>query len=235
MFHKARREKMKLFLFDIDGTLLRGMPPAHRHAICDAVHAVYGVELASEDLGQTAGMTDTAILRRALLHAGVSAEVIAHGLPHCFDAAAAAYEQHVPASLRAYHTPYAHETLSWLAERGAALGLVTGNVQRIAWTKLAAAGLARFFACGAFGDEAEAREALPPLALARARETFGRAFAPEETFVVGDTPADIACGAASRLRTVAVATGKIHSLEQLRACSPDYVFVDLRGLLDLDV
>ncbi len=25
-----------LFLFDIDGTLLRGMPPAHRLALCDA-------------------------------------------------------------------------------------------------------------------------------------------------------------------------------------------------------
>ena len=34
-----------LFLFDIDGTLLRGMPPAHRLAICDAAHQIFSVPL----------------------------------------------------------------------------------------------------------------------------------------------------------------------------------------------
>ena len=31
-----------LFLFDIDGTLLRGMPPAHRLALCDAAEVSLG-------------------------------------------------------------------------------------------------------------------------------------------------------------------------------------------------
>jgi phosphoglycolate phosphatase-like HAD superfamily hydrolase len=223
-----------LFLFDIDGTLLRRMPPAHRQAICDAARAVYGVELAPADMGGTAGMTDTAIARRCLLAHGLAPDAIAAGLPAFFAAAADAYAHHVPADLRPYHTPHAEQTLDWLAGRGASLGLVTGNVERIAWIKLEAAGLASYFHCGGFGDEAEAREALPPLALARARQTFARDFAPSQVYVVGDTPADIACGAHSGLVTVGVATGPEHSFEHLRACSPDHLFADLAGLRTLD-
>lgn len=224
-----------LFLFDIDGTLVRRMPPAHRQAICDAAREVYGVELGADGLGPTAGMTDIAIMRRALLHVGVPESAIIDGLPAFFAAAADAYERHVPADLRPYLTPHAREALEWLGEAGAVLGLVTGNIQRIGWTKLRAAGLDAYFGCGAFGDEAEAREVLPPLAVARARAAFGRDFAAADIYVVGDTPADIACGVASGLRTIAVATGPVHDLDTLSACGPDYAFADLRGLVTLEL
>jgi phosphoglycolate phosphatase len=224
-----------LFLFDIDGTLLRRMPPAHRQALCDAVRTVFGVRIAPDEVGLTAGMTDTAIARRMLLGASVPEREIAAGLPKVFASAAEAYQRHVPDDLTAYHTPHARWALDWLRERGAALGLVTGNIERIAWIKLAAARMDRYFACGAFGDEAEAREALPPLALARARETFGRDFAPSETWIVGDTPADISCGAAHGLRTIAVATGPAHALDDLRDCAPDHLFADLSGMRTLTI
>lgn len=224
-----------LFLFDIDGTLVRRMPPAHRMAICDAAREVYGAEISNEELGQTAGMTDTAIVRRALLAAGIALADIAPRLPAFFAAAADAYERHVPPDLRPYLTPHAVEALDWLAELGASLGLVTGNIERIAEVKLRAAGLDGYFGCGGFGDEAEAREALPPLALARARTVFRRDFEPVETYVVGDTPADVLCGAANGLRTVAVATGPVHALAELRACGAEFAFEDLRGLLTLEL
>jgi phosphoglycolate phosphatase-like HAD superfamily hydrolase len=229
MFGEWNRGDM-LFLFDIDGTLLKRMPPAHRQALCDAAREVYGVEIAPYEIGATAGMIDGAIAERMLAARGIPTETIRAGLPAFFAAAGEAYARHVPADLRPYLIEHTIETLAWLRERGAALGLVTGNVQRIAWLKLGAAGLADWFACGAFGDEAATREELPPRAVSRAREVFGRAFAPEETYVIGDTPADIACGAAGSYRTVGVATGPEHSLDHLRACDPDYLFEDLRGL-----
>lgn len=222
-----------LFLFDIDGTLLRRMPPAHRQAIADAARAVYDVALGPTDLGQTAGMTDTAIARRALLHAGVPDATIAQGLAQFFGVAADAYEQHVATDLRPYHTPHAAETLEWLAQHDAALGLVTGNVERIAWSKLRAAGLAQYFRCGAFGDEAEDRNALPPFALARARRAFGREFTPQQTYVIGDTPADVACGLASGMHAVGVATGPMHSVAELHASGATFAFEDLLGLRTL--
>jgi phosphoglycolate phosphatase-like HAD superfamily hydrolase len=230
-----------LFLFDIDGTLLRRMPPAHRQAVCDAIAAVYGAHLTPnalmrpEDLGQTAGMTDSAIGWRALRALGVPDEAIAAGMPAFFAAAAAAYTRHVPADLRPYHTPHAEETLAWLAARGEALALVTGNVEAIAWTKLRAAHLDHYFACGAFGDEAIERQRLPPLALTRARATFRRDFAPEQVFVVGDTPADVACGLACGMRSVAVATGPVHAVAELLAAGAHHACADLRGLRALDL
>jgi phosphoglycolate phosphatase len=219
-----------LFLFDIDGTLLRRLPPAHREAIRAACAIVCGVRVEPDGLGRTAGMTDTAILRRLLVAAAVPDDEITDALPTLYSAAADAYDRLVDGDLSAYHTPHARPALEWLASRGAALGLVTGNIERIAWRKLGAAGLAAPFRCGAFGDEAEARDALPPLALERARAVFAREFTPEQVYVVGDTPADIGCGAASGLRTIGVATGPEHSLEHLRACQPDYLITDLREL-----
>ena len=219
-----------LFLFDIDGTLLRPTPPAHRLALCAAAESVFGVRVAPMDLQQTAGMLDSAIARRVLRAAGVPHDAIETSLPAFFTAAADAYERYAPPDLRPFHTPYARPVLEQLTGSDACLGLVTGSIERIAWSKLRAASLASYFSAGAFGDEATERAELPPLALARMQRQCGRAFAPEAVFVVGDTPADVACGAASGFRTVAVATGPVHSLQELRAVGPDYAFADLRGV-----
>jgi phosphoglycolate phosphatase len=222
-----------LFLFDIDGTLLYGMPPAHRMALCDAAEQIYGVKPLPRHLGKTAGLTDSVIARRMLLDAGVPLEEISQGLHAFYAAAADAYERHVPSDLCPYYTPHVVETLEWLREQGALLALVTGNIERIAWRKLAAAGLDTYFALGAFGDEAESRDELPPKAVRRAEQRFERAFSRDDVYVIGDTPADIACGMNSQLRTIAVATGPEHSLAELLNCHPDFALRDLGELSSL--
>jgi phosphoglycolate phosphatase-like HAD superfamily hydrolase len=225
-----------LFLFDIDGTLLRGMPPLHRLALCDAAWQVFQVQISPSGLGETAGMTDTLIIQRALQVAGVAAAAVETSLPLFFQAASAAYEElTILSDLRPYHTPEAHKTLEWLKKRGVYLGLVTGNIQRIAWAKLSAARLASYFAAGGFGDEAAEREKLPPLAIARLEESYGRRFPADEVAVIGDTPADVRCGAACGLTTIAVATGLKHSREELQAAGADYVIDDLGGLATLQL
>jgi phosphoglycolate phosphatase-like HAD superfamily hydrolase len=231
---------MKLVLFDIDGTLVRGAPPVHRQALCDAAREVFGVRLAPAEFGQTAGMTDSAIARRELLAVGVPDAQITAGLAAFCAAAADAYDRLAPNDLSAYHTPHAVSALACLRDGGATLGLVTGNIERIAWRKLSAAGLASSFALvaataeapsvrwiGGFGDQAEDRNALPPLALASARQALGAFPDVRQTWIIGDTPADIGCGVAHGLRTIAVATGPIHSLADLRACGPELALADL--------
>src|SRR5687768_11088970 len=47
-----------------------------------------------------------------------------------------------------------------------------------------------------------------------------------ERFVVGDTPADVACGVSIGARAIGVATGR-YSVEELRACGAAAVFADL--------
>jgi phosphoglycolate phosphatase len=223
-----------LLLFDIDGTLLGGMPPTHRQAICEAVRHLFGETITPEEITHTAGRTDTAIVYRVLEHRGISRDTITPLLPALFDAMAVAYKRLRPTDLRPYVLPAVAETLRWLEQRQAALGLVTGNLTAIAWSKLSAAGIAPYFQCGAFGEEAEARDTLPALAAARAGECFGWAFQPERTFVIGDTPFDIACGAACGFRTIAVATGRFHSFEELDGHRPDFLLHDLGELPTLD-
>jgi phosphoglycolate phosphatase len=223
-----------LLLFDIDGTLLGGMPPAHRQAICEAALHVFGLTITPDAITDTAGRTDTSILYRILEQHGLGRATITPALPVLFDAMGTAYEYLRPADLRPYLLPAVTETLHWLEQRKVALGLVTGNLTTIAWSKLSAAGIAHYFQCGAFGEEAEARDALPLLAAARARERFSRPFRPDLIFVIGDTPFDIACGTACGFRTIAVATGRFHSFEDLDGHRPDALIRTLGELSALE-
>jgi phosphoglycolate phosphatase len=67
---------------------------------------------------------------------------------------------------------------------------------------------------------------LLPRALARIHACGGPAVHPSESVVIGDTPLDIACAAASGARSVAVATGSYRA-DALRAAGADVVLEDL--------
>jgi phosphoglycolate phosphatase-like HAD superfamily hydrolase len=106
------------------------------------------------------------------------------------------------------------------------LALLTGNYEAAARVKLEHFDLWRYFPCGAFGDDAPDRNALLPRALARVRASGGPGVPPSQAVVVGDTPHDVACAAASGARSIAVATGG-YDEEALRATGADVVFTDL--------
>ena len=55
----------------------------------------------------------------------------------------------------------------------------------------------------------------------------GQSFTGKAVVVIGDTPADIACGQAIGAATVAVATGP-YPMDALAAAGADWVFEDLR-------
>ena len=105
------------------------------------------------------------------------------------------------------------------------LGLLTGNVAEGARLKLSPPGLWPLFKVAAFGSDSGLRPDLPAVAVARAEELTGRRFAGKEVVVIGDTPADIECGAALGVKTIAVATGR-HAAEELAAHHPDHLFAD---------
>jgi len=112
------------------------------------------------------------------------------------------------------------EIINHIASRSdIAQGLLTGNLQVGAQIKLGHLGLWARFPFGAFADDAEDRNELGPHALRRAAAHHGREFIPDQVFVIGDTPHDIACGKTVGARTIAVATGR-YSLEQLRSHGP---------------
>jgi phosphoglycolate phosphatase-like HAD superfamily hydrolase len=105
--------------------------------------------------------------------------------------------------------PGVPELLGSLAARpDVTLGLLTGNYEAVARLKLARAGIGKRFPGGegAFGSDAEDRAALPRIARRRAGPV-GAPHPRELTFVIGDTPRDIACARADGVRCIAVASG----------------------------
>jgi hypothetical protein len=63
-----------LVLFDIDGTLVHGLPEGHTRAMTDAMRAVWGVPVTPDDVWAThpAGRTDREIARLVLRGHGVA-------------------------------------------------------------------------------------------------------------------------------------------------------------------
>ena len=119
------------------------------------------------------GLTDPLVAQRPLVHAGVSAadaearwpEVAASMLKY-----AALHEADAAHGLEVL--PGVAALLAALKERGASVGLVTGNLTPIAWAKMRALELEQFFTkptFGGFGSDHSDRGELVKIAGERAR------------------------------------------------------------------
>jgi phosphoglycolate phosphatase len=213
-------------LFDIDGTLLstRG---AARRAFEKAMLGVYGTAGPIDTHGFN-GKTDPQIARELLQLAGFADARIDAGLSQLWPS----YLEGLGLELRRAEQqtvvyPGVTRLLTALERTNAALiGLLTGNLQEGATLKLESAGLADRFRLGAYGSDAERRDALPASAVRRAETLAGRRFAGEEVVIIGDTPHDISCGRSIGVRAIGVATGG-HGVDELAACGAHHVFLDL--------
>jgi phosphoglycolate phosphatase len=214
----------RLFLFDIDGTILRGGTAVHRDAFAHAFRAVYGVGLSLDGV-VAAGRTDMWLLVEPLRRSGVPDEEIWAQMPRAFAIMEEYVDQHIT-DLRGSVLPGVPEVLAGLHARGCLLGLLTGNLSSIAHAKMRHAGLAQYFSTGAFGQESLDRADLVPVALAHAAATFGLSVLAGEGVLIGDTPLDVAAGQTHGTRTCAVATGRF-SIETLRATGADLVLESL--------
>jgi phosphoglycolate phosphatase-like HAD superfamily hydrolase len=195
-----------LALLDVDGTLLLGAPWAHTIALVEAMGDVFGVSAEPADIRavRPAGRTDREIARLVLRARGVDDATVDAGLAEWAARAAVIHARIAPDHPDPAVAPGAPEALARLSAAGLTAGLLTGNLEPIAWAKMARAGLAPLLARGqgAFGSDHEDREAL--VAIARRRAALGER---DLVVVVGDTPRDIACARAGGARSVAVATG----------------------------
>lgn len=215
-----------LVLFDIDGTLLRRAGPHHRQALEDAVLHVTGRPATTDGI-PVQGMLDGDILLLMLKAAGLKRAEALHALHAIITKAQALYVRRCP-DLRERVCPGAPEFLGGLASLGVPMGLVTGNLSRIGWTKMRRAGLRPHFRFGAFAEQGPTRAALARLAVREARNN--RWITPNAAItLVGDHPNDVAAARANGLRSVAVGTGVV-PLEDLAACGPDILVPDLRSL-----
>jgi phosphoglycolate phosphatase-like HAD superfamily hydrolase len=215
---------VRLFLFDIDGTLVTARG-AGRAALGRALLKTYGTTGPIEDY-DFRGKTDQRIVWDLMRGAGLDEGRIAAGVEASFEAYVAELERLIGDGARVSIMPGVGELVRTLAARGDALvGLLTGNIEAGARVKLRPTGLLDHFRVGAFGSDDMDRRRLPAIACERAHRLTGRRFAFEEVTIIGDTPLDVDCARACGAVAVAVATG-FHPAEELRACAPDLFFTD---------
>jgi len=214
---------MMLLLFDIDGTLL-SVDGVGQEAVSRAFSDALGTSVSTDGIAFS-GRTDPEILRAVLSHndLDVSDETVNSVLDAYVRAAQRVIQ---PADVRIL--PGVDHLCTSLSKRsGLHLGLVTGNVERVAYHKLQAAGLDHHFPVGAFGSDSRDRSALPPVAIRRASRHAEYAFSPHEVVVIGDTPRDVQCAESAGARSVAVCTGGADRAT-LAKSNPDVLLDDLR-------
>jgi phosphoglycolate phosphatase-like HAD superfamily hydrolase len=197
-----------LVLFDIDGTLLTSAAAGR-----DAIRRAFAEEL--EDLGffghvRFDGKTDPQIVRELYQAAGFPDRATEESTRRLLDRYVAFLVEELEARReRVRALPGVQSLLTALESRAdVCVGLLTGNVVTGAELKLNASGIGfDRFKLGAYGSDGADRPMLPPIAVERAIPLFGRVPTGGEIVIVGDTPADVTCGAAIGVRAVAVATG----------------------------
>ncbi|MCB1018068.1 MAG: haloacid dehalogenase-like hydrolase, partial [Acidimicrobiales bacterium] len=215
----------RFVLWDVDGTLITTQGVGRR-AMEEAALAVAGlVEVPSIVMS---GKTDPQILREIFRAADLADDHIDRLLPEAMAAAERALAG-IEHELRA-HGRVLPGVRALLARLDAAAGvrqtLLTGNLTANAAVKVGAFDLTHFFdtEVGAYGTDHADRLELVPIALERVARFRGETYAPDEVWVIGDTPNDLACARAGGVRCLLVGTG--HP-EDLAALGPDAYLDDL--------
>lgn len=211
---------------DIDGTLLRAQGSG-RIAFRKAFSEAYGVPVDMAHIN-FAGATDTRVVEQLLYEQGLKPDPsctqrLFELLPIYLDQA---MSNNPPTVFPGVEPFLERVSLHWT------LGLVTGNIRPCAYLKLRHGGIARFFSdIGGFGDDDGDRNRMAAIALERAGN-------PANSFLLGDTPSDIAAARSNGMMSVAVCNGQFDRAT-LEAERPDIVvnsFEDAESLFQvLDV
>lgn len=217
-------DSFDVYLFDIDGTLVRCTDAVHYFAFCEVLTSIAGRPMNLEGVAAH-GNTDLGILRDAFALAGVSEDRWRPRLAE-IKHAMCDYVQARKHDLCAIALPGVLQTLEYLRARGAILGVATGNLHVTGRLKLENAGLLSHFQFGGWSDAYEKRVDVFRAAAAQARGIAGRH---ASICIIGDTPSDIAAGHQIGIPVIAVATG-IFSFDALWAEGPELCVSSLQEL-----
>lgn len=223
---------MRLVLFDIDGTLLNSAGLG-RASMRRALGSIFGSP--GNPAYRYDGKTDKQIVRDVMRLEGHSDEHIDSQMEKLIEIYLDGLREGA-ASGKFDVRPLdgVIELLDALEARDdVVLGLLTGNVESGARTKLTAAGInPDRFRVNAFGSDHEHRPELPAIAQRRASEELGLDIAGERIVVIGDTPADIACGRSLGAKAIGVASGH-YTVEDLQSHNPYAVFPSLKNTAEV--
>lgn len=204
----------RLILWDVDGTLVR-TGGAGAEVFIAAIERALGVS--AHDHGvRMSGKTDPQIAREILAAVAETATLSGAELDDAIVAVMGHIERELAGAVERIRQegrvlPGVREVLAALHDDPDVLqSLLTGNIAPNAMVKVAAFDLDGYFDwdVGAFGSDHHDRIELVPVAVEKAADRHGRRFGPEEVWIVGDTPRDLACARAAGASCLLVATGR---------------------------
>lgn len=221
---------MKLFLFDLDWTLVYTGGAGVRalnYTFEKHFHIPHAMKTVTPD-----GKTDPAIIRE-MIRVHLQRDPKAGEI----DSLCRGYIDRLRVEVAAgegYRVmPGIPEFLKALSKRQDVLvGLGTGNLEEGAHIKLERAQLMPHFKFGGFSSDSEDRAKVLTAAVKRGEALAGHSVAPRQAYVIGDNVRDVQAGKTIGATTVAVATGPM-PYEELAKTEPDFLFHDFSQTQDV--
>ncbi|MBX7147625.1 HAD hydrolase-like protein [bacterium] len=217
-------EKKKIFLWDIDGTLLltggAGVVAFER-----VFESLFGKKNIWDNINPD-GRTDPSIVDE-IFEKNFGKKASAEEQENIKNLYNKIMAEELPRSPRFRIMPMASEIIASLfSQKNTYLGLATGNYKETAFNKLKQGGFnTHAFLFGGYGCDAYERIDLTRLAHKRALQHVGE---DSETYLIGDTVHDVRCGKAIGATVVAVCTGSTPRA-QLEAENPHVVLDTLEN------
>ena len=220
----------KLFLFDIDGTILTFKHYRSREIFSGIIKNIFNKEVKFESLPNFAGMTDLYILKEIAREIDYPFEDIKRKISQVWTEMYIEFEKYTDKE-HIILMPGIVKLLSYLRDKkDVYLGLCTGNFYENAYLKLRTYSLDKIFPYGSFGSDHADRNKLPPIAVERANTYEGKAlFNSNNTIIVGDSPLDIECAKANDMKCISVCTGYF-SFKELNELKPDILLKDFSDI-----
>ncbi len=208
---------MKLFLFDIDGTIISTLGEGSL-AFRKAYYDLFCVKLKWPSR-KFAGRTDEYISQTSLELIGANTEINRRSLLDAYIINLKKKLFDSPPLI----LPGVHKTIAIIKnQKNSVLGLLTGNI--ISGAKIKLGTIFSHFELGAFGDNTPDRNSLPEVAYSLFKKRYGSF--PKKVFIIGDTPYDIKCAKVGKAKSIAVTTGPYNKKELKEA---DFILDDLRA------
>lgn len=221
-----------LILFDIDKTLI-DKSECHHQAFIYAFKKIYHVDTRVEVINYH-GKTDPQIMHEVLLTEGLDENDICPFKNEFLDCLSNYFVAKVKYD-KIKVMDGVVQLLKELENRKVLLGLLTGNIETIAYAKLNHVNMGHYFKLGGFGSDSYYRPNLVLKAIQRAKNDFGFMGNKNNIFVVGDTPLDVAAGLKAGILTIGVSSGE-YSPDELRNSGAHFVLNDLsdvNGFLEI--
>lgn len=228
---KIQNRKIRVLLWDIDGTLLRSTKQGDfREYFAPAMREVYG-GTGTLDKMSVSGMTDSQIAFEALKDENFTTEKIFEKMADFIKSLGENMARFVGNYDKPYEIlPGAHEILEATSQNQHFVNaLLTGNFSGGAEIKLKQVGLWEYFENqpNTFGEHSHDRRKLAELALRNIKEYFRVDLTNKQVIVIGDTPNDIDCAKSIGAKVIAVATGRNYPANELQTFKPDCVLENL--------